>query len=463
ANAVLGSARSDCVCLGSILRLNVLDQPDLRLKEELGCGASSRNAVSAPDFPRSDTRPSRLEPAWKTGGCGVGSLPGHEGNWTHSAVPPPHNVVINQNQLVWNSTAINVTFTVEYRSFNSDWTPIPACSNTPLTSCDFGLGRAEAEYGCVRVRVAARTNGETSESVEACSREGDPCTPNVTLTAAPGSLTVNLKREHDLDKEHASNLKHQIYLGKKGGKLEWYKDSVSSEFIDGLEVGQQYCVTVGFVLHWKPLGPASCVQCETIPGFSKILLFTCPDHPRSCGSKQTQIIVVSIVISGIFLLVGIAYIQLFKSRKIKQLLQPPYTIPSVRASFTLTNRKIRKEFELPADLLFQRTDGDYWDQGEDWILPEIPTKSEESLISKLSQGDRSIRGRKTLQMAGFLGNFRWPECEWFDWAERRNALFGLQVRSNGEPVGLNGEPSCCLHLLQPFILFLPLCHCGVCK
>ncbi|KAK5610706.1 hypothetical protein CRENBAI_001043 [Crenichthys baileyi] len=233
---------------------------------------------------------------------------------SRKAVPPPHDVVINQSQLSWNSTAKNVTFTVEYRSFSSDWTPIQACSNTPLTSCDFGLGRAEAEYGCVQVRVAARRNGETSESVEACSREGDPCTPNVTLTAAPGSLTVNLKRDHDLDKEHASNLKHRIYLGKKGGNLELYKDSISSEFIDGLEVGQQYCVTVAFVLHWEPLGPASCVQCETIPGFS--------------GSKQTQIIVVSVVISGIFLLVGITYIHLFKSRKIKQLLQPPCTIPS---------------------------------------------------------------------------------------------------------------------------------------
>ncbi|MEQ2268703.1 hypothetical protein XENORESO_011713 [Xenotaenia resolanae] len=96
--------------------------------------------------------------------------------------------------------------------------------------------------------------------------------------------------------------------------FQLYKDSASSEFIDGLEVGQQYCVTLAFVLHSKTLGPASCVQCETIPGFS--------------GSKQTPIIVVSIVISVIFFLVGIAYIQLFKSRKIKQLLQPPYTIPS---------------------------------------------------------------------------------------------------------------------------------------
>lgn len=26
------------------------------------------------------------------------------------------------------------------------------------------------------------------------------------------------------------------------------------------------------------------------------------------------------------------------------------------------------------------------------------------------------------QMAGFLDNFRWPECECIDWGERRNAV-----------------------------------------
>uniref|UniRef100_A0A3Q2CRZ5 Transmembrane protein 50B n=1 Tax=Cyprinodon variegatus TaxID=28743 RepID=A0A3Q2CRZ5_CYPVA len=25
-------------------------------------------------------------------------------------------------------------------------------------------------------------------------------------------------------------------------------------------------------------------------------------------------------------------------------------------------------------------------------------------------------------MAGFLDGFRWPECEWFDWGEKRNAV-----------------------------------------
>lgn len=40
-----------------------------------------------------------------------------------------------------------------------------------------------------------------------------------------------------------------------------------------------------------------------------------------------------------------------------------------------------------------------------------------------SQRDGSIGGRKTLRMmAGFLDNFRWPECDRFDWGERRNAV-----------------------------------------
>lgn len=28
-------------------------------------------------------------------------------------------------------------------------------------------------------------------------------------------------------------------------------------------------------------------------------------------------------------------------------------------------------------------------------------------------------------MAGFLDNFRWPECECIDWGERRNALASI--------------------------------------
>ncbi|KAM4731176.1 interferon gamma receptor 2 [Anableps anableps] len=239
-------------------------------------------------------------------------------NWTPAdaskkSPPPPSDVVFNQSRLIWNSSASDVSFSVEYRSFNLDWTQVETCSNTPLTSCDFRLEQDEQNPSCVRLRVAALRNGIKSESVEGCSREGHPCSPNFTLTAAPESLTVNLNRNYTLHRMYESSLKYRIHFGKKGEQLEVYNIVSSSELIKDLEVGQTYCVKVEFVLYFKSLGPASCEQCMTIPDFS--------------GSKQTQIVVISIVIFAVVLLVGFAYIHLFKSKKIKEILKPPYTIP----------------------------------------------------------------------------------------------------------------------------------------
>jgi len=43
-------------------------------------------------------------------------------------------------------------------------------------------------------------------------------------------------------------------------------------------------------------------------------------------------------------------------------------------------------------------------------------------------------------MAGFLDNFRWPECECIDWSERRNAVAsvvaGILVREKAWSVTL---------------------------
>lgn len=36
--------------------------------------------------------------------------------------------------------------------------------------------------------------------------------------------------------------------------------------------------------------------------------------------------------------------------------------------------------------------------------------------------EKDQRTRRRTQMAGFLDNFRWPECECIDWGERRNAV-----------------------------------------
>ncbi|NP_001347726.1 interferon gamma receptor 2 precursor [Poecilia latipinna] len=222
--------------------------------------------------------------------------------------PPPNNVVISQSKLNWNSTESDVTFTVESRKFESDWMPIETCKDTRFTSCDLSL-----DGSCIQYRVTAWRNRTKSEPVEACSRDGHPCAPNFTLTAAPESLTVILKRSHSLHKETADNLKHSIHFWKKGEQPKEHSVTLSSQLIDGLEVGETYCVTVQFVFRYKEYGPASCMQCETIPS--------------SSGSKQTQIIVICIVLSGIVLLVVYAYVHLFKFKKIKEILQPPYTMP----------------------------------------------------------------------------------------------------------------------------------------
>lgn len=227
--------------------------------------------------------------------------------------PPPRDFIISQTTLTWNSTAPDVTFNVEYLGFDSAWEPVETCTNTSLTSCDFGSEQAVAEYGCLQLRVAALRNGLTSEPVEVCSREGNLCSPNFTLTAAPGSLSVNLKRNHVHVEEHGGHLKHRVYLWKNGDKDEEYTDSSSSKFFDDLDVGQQYCVKVQFLLHAKPLGPASCVQCETIPDFGE--------------SKRTQIILITVAVVGIVVFIVVAYVRLFKFKKIKEIIQPPYTIP----------------------------------------------------------------------------------------------------------------------------------------
>uniref|UniRef100_A0A3B3YSS5 Fibronectin type-III domain-containing protein n=1 Tax=Poecilia mexicana TaxID=48701 RepID=A0A3B3YSS5_9TELE len=183
--------------------------------------------------------------------------------------PPPNNVVISQSKLNWNSTESDVTFTVESRKFESDWMPIETCKDTRFTSCDLSL-----DGSCIQYRVTAWRNRTKSEPVEACSRDGHPCAPNFTLTAAPESLTVILKRSHSLHKETADNLKHSIHFWKKGEQPKEHSVTLSSQLIDGLEVGETYCVTVQFVFRYKEYGPASCMQCETIPSSSKGLQFT---------------------------------------------------------------------------------------------------------------------------------------------------------------------------------------------
>lgn len=49
-------------------------------------------------------------------------------------------------------------------------------------------------------------------------------------------------------------------------------------------------------------------------------------------------------------------------------------------------------------------------------------------------------------MAGFLDNFRWPECECIDWSERRNAVASVVagVLVSIQTTQMNPDLSSCL-------------------
>ncbi|XP_031589004.1 uncharacterized protein LOC116314989 isoform X2 [Oreochromis aureus] len=198
----------------------------------------------------------------------------HTFTWVASqaAPPPPQSVQVEKGQLTWTPGEPDVTYTVNYRRFNSDkWEALPACIQTPLHSCNISaIGPSDTndspENSCVTLRVQAERRGLRSEGVNACSRYGDVCTPPFSILTRPGSLTVLLNDDHELAKEHDSNAKHRIYFGREGeSPLQEYEDTVASTTIEELEEGQRYCVQVAYTLHGKLVEPCSCIQCEVIP------------------------------------------------------------------------------------------------------------------------------------------------------------------------------------------------------
>ncbi|XP_018552104.1 interferon gamma receptor 2 isoform X1 [Lates calcarifer] len=231
---------------------------------------------------------------------------------------PPQNIHVNNWQLTWthDSEKEDVTYTVQYRSFDTSvWKDVQACVQTFSTSCNVTSTKAESEHGCVMLRVLAERQGLTSKPVKACSRHGDSCTPEVSLTARPGSLTVFLSRNHSMVLEHGDHVKHRVYYGKEGQSLQKYKDAVYSLSIPGLEEGQRYCTRVQYMLYEKPFGPESCTQCEVIPE---------SEYER----RQTVIITAMVVVVVVLILIpAIAYILIFQHGRIKKCLHPPCKIP----------------------------------------------------------------------------------------------------------------------------------------
>lgn len=267
--------------------------------------------------------------------------------------PPPQNVQVEKGQLTWTPGEPGVTYTVNYRRFNSDkWEALPACIQTPFHSCNISaIGPSDTndlpENSCVMLRVQAERRGLRSEGVKACSRDGDVCTPPLSILTRPGSLTIHLSADHELAKEHADNAKHRIYFGKEGeSPLKMYADTIASTTIEKLEEGQRYCVQVAYTVLGKPVEPRSCIQCEIIPISEHV--------------NRTPMIVgllVSIVVLAIIIL-ALGYLGFFQTEKIKRCLEPyKYEIPPNPFPGEFEVRTFIPTVELYDDL--QISDGNY--------------------------------------------------------------------------------------------------------
>lgn len=238
---------------------------------------------------------------------------------SEATLPPPKDIQVDKWQLRWSPATEerDIMYTVQYRIFNTDeWKDVPACVQIAFNSCNVSSTKAKGEHGCITLRVLAERHGLTSTPVKACSRHGDSCTPEFSLTARPGSLTVHLTNNHSLAREHANHAKHRIYYGKQREQLKEYKDAASSETIEKLEEGQWYCVKVEYVFYGRPVGLASCIQCERIP--------------EPGDSTQTAVIVtVMAVVFLVAVVPAVAYTIIYQREKIKRCLQPRYQMPDL--------------------------------------------------------------------------------------------------------------------------------------
>ncbi|XP_041662193.1 interferon gamma receptor 2 [Cheilinus undulatus] len=233
---------------------------------------------------------------------------------TEDPPPSPRQVRVLQKLLTWTPppTETDLTYSVQSRYHADVWRDVPSCVHISSTSCDVTVTSVESRNGCVRLRVRAERRGLNSPPVEACSLHGDSCTPAVSLTARPTSLTVYLSRNHSLAEEHAAHVEHRVNYTREGDTQQLSRFSPSSVTLPSLEEGQRYCTQVEFMLHGQPVGPPSCPLCETIP---------------HTGVQVSAGVVAIVVIVLILMGIASAYVLLFKGKRIKQWLRPPYKIP----------------------------------------------------------------------------------------------------------------------------------------
>ncbi|KAM9851012.1 interferon gamma receptor 2 [Aulostomus maculatus] len=234
---------------------------------------------------------------------------------SETSPPPPKDVYVENQLLQWTGATqdTDVNYTVKSCRFHfKTLMNVPECVHTPICSCNISLITKGAEHGCVTLAVQAERHGLNSTLVEACSRQAGSCTPEVRVTARPGSLTVHLKENDSMNLEYGGHVKRRVYFGKEGEPLQKYEDTLTSVSVPELEEGQHYCASVQYTYFNKPVGLASCPQCEVIP------------ESRTSTQKMEVTITVVVVFIMVVLVPLLAFLLIFKSRNIKECLRSPW-------------------------------------------------------------------------------------------------------------------------------------------
>ncbi|XP_014030052.1 interleukin-10 receptor subunit beta-like isoform X1 [Salmo salar] len=232
--------------------------------------------------------------------------------WSEDELSSPRDVRVG-SAVRWSpaTDSPGIKYTVQY--WNSDskkWLNVSGCVQTELTTCNEVSG-----LGCVMVQVLAQEGNRTSRSVEACSH-ADSCSPEFQLISKEGLLMVQMVKNNRLREDNAAHFEYNIQYGRDGEEVKQdLYTSTSFKTINGLDVGQRYCVQVRYFCYSKPFGTPSTQHCESIH-----------ESERTRKMKIVAIGVTVTILLGV-LVVGLTLFIYRHHKKVKQFLQPPLRLP----------------------------------------------------------------------------------------------------------------------------------------
>lgn len=226
-----------------------------------------------------------------------------------SAPPAPGSVELKDGLLRWAPATDDATHAVQFQAFDEDgWRSLAECEGTAESECDVRALLRSAKHGCVRLRVRAQRGPLASEAVEACGASGDRCTPELGLSPAGVSLTVNLSRRHSLLEALGRHARYNVCHWSADAPRRLCHETRDALPLPDLEPGRTFCAAAQFLYFDRAEGVGRCPVCRDVPR-----------HPSPYAT-----VVVSVVLALIALGLSslAAYVLIYHRNKIKTWCRP---------------------------------------------------------------------------------------------------------------------------------------------